>query len=410
MTSTSLTFRDQYFPLLQERSFQSLSIELSKLIELITLDEKYPPKIVGSFKHIVHEYPADIDLFENYIGDDYETTISYVVKRFQQIATKIKAMEPAILLGDFKTGYDDQYFIELGTVSADDIPEGYYPDRIRESLRALYDRGLLEKRELKEGLHLVSNRPTYLVHQMLSQFVRRFYVLRWSLDEIISGKKQLRGNRSIRFVDAMKHIDNVIKIDLLCNLNGRYVEMTNWYAINFRGSENPQFISIEPPDYRTSLSTDIQIYAQPRMGKQMKMAKRLWLLAVHDKNRDLMIRLYPLFSNGAAKIYQILGEMETLEKVIEKHPPEISSLYNTLDDWKMRLGTVPETVLPVKEAAHLFEVLTGLLKTKSTRRIRETVEEVRILLDARINNYVRNWLQRRNIVALDFIAKRKPDV
>ena len=59
----SITFRNKVFKLLQTRPQKSLSLDTIEAIDIITLDKAYPPNIVVSFKYIVHEYPADIDMF-----------------------------------------------------------------------------------------------------------------------------------------------------------------------------------------------------------------------------------------------------------------------------------------------------------------------------------------------------------
>ena len=46
----TITFRRKKFSLLQTRAMNSLSMDTINAIKLLTLDPRYPPKIVGSFK------------------------------------------------------------------------------------------------------------------------------------------------------------------------------------------------------------------------------------------------------------------------------------------------------------------------------------------------------------------------
>ena len=83
----SITFRNKIFKLLQTRPQKSLSLDTIEAIDIITLDKAYPPNIVGSFKYIVHEYPADIDMFESYNGCcSLEKVAKDIADKFKEIA------------------------------------------------------------------------------------------------------------------------------------------------------------------------------------------------------------------------------------------------------------------------------------------------------------------------------------
>ena len=82
------------------------------------------------------------------------------------------------------------------------------------------------------------------------------------------------------------------------------------------GNENP----ISPPltGYNERIIKDLKHYGQGTYYQPLKMAKRLWALAVSLDDREVLGKIYPLFSTEAAMCYQINAEIETLVMMLEK--------------------------------------------------------------------------------------------
>ena len=132
----SITFRNKVFKLLQTRPQKSLSLDTLEAIDIITLDKAYPPNIVGSFKYIVHEYPADIDMFESYKGCcSLEKVSKEIAEKFKEMANRIKSKSD-IYLGDFKAGIDHRYYINIGKNTNNKL-HFYNPETIRKSILEL---------------------------------------------------------------------------------------------------------------------------------------------------------------------------------------------------------------------------------------------------------------------------------
>jgi hypothetical protein len=381
--------------LLQTRAMNSLSMDTINAIKLLTIDPRYPPKIVGSFKYIVHEYPADIDLFEYYeTCCTIEKAAAQIAKRFINIMKEIK-LQKEVYLGDFKAGHDNRYKINIGIVRNKKIM-GYNPQRIRTAIYNLQRRGLLSADEMDYWLLKVIDSPTISEYIDLEALVRTKYIVRWNEDEIIQGFKILPLNYKLKLEDALQQ-KSVVKIDIWLYLNMRYVEMTNWYMLTcVDKKKNKINLSMKMSQYNESLMNDIKHYSA--INKYMKVAKRLWLLAIMQKNEGLMLNLYSIFGSGAAKMYQIVGESETIRNILKKREHvKFEMMKQNAEDWKTRLGTVMSDILPVEDAYIIFKKINEFIDAKNVQAMLFILQNIEEGLTLHINNYVKSYFDSNNI-------------
>jgi hypothetical protein len=381
--------------LLQTRAMNSLSMDTINAIKLLTIDPRYPPKIVGSFKYIVHEYPADIDLFEYYeTCCTIEKAAAQIAKRFINIMKEIK-LQKEVYLGDFKAGHDNRYKINIGIVRNKKIM-GYNPQRIRTAIYNLQRRGLLSADEMDYWLLKVIDSPTISEYIDLEALVRTKYIVRWNEDEIIQGFKILPLNYKLKLEDALQQ-KSVVKIDIWLYLNMRYVEMTNWYMLTcIDKKKNKINLSMKMSQYNESLMNDIKHYSA--INKYMKVAKRLWLLAIMQKNEGLMLNLYSIFGSGAAKMYQIVGESETIRNILKKREHvKFEMMKQNAEDWKTRLGTVMSDILPVEDAYIIFKKINEFIDAKNVQAMLFILQNIEEGLTLHINNYVKSYFDSNNI-------------
>lgn len=398
--TSSITFRDKSFPLLQTRPMSSLSVDTLEAMKLITLDQKYPPSIVGSFKYIVHEYPADIDMFEKYeTCCDMDGAAKDVANKFKDMGRKI-AQKKDVYLGDFKAGYDNRYKINIGHLNKHGKLLSYNPTNIRATIIALEHKGLLTKEQKDIWLSKVIDQPLLQEYMALEKVVRSKYVIRWSIEELIKGEKELPLGVMLSLENALS-MKSIVKIDIWVYLSGRYVEMTNWYMILYKDAKtrNIKNLSVKPEKYQSSLVKDLLYYNNPVVNKYMKFAKRLWLYAVLKKDKKLMTSLYPLFSSGASKMYQIMGECETISLVLENvHKPDMTSIVSNIEDWKTRLGTVMSDILPIPVAHNIYMKIDDMLAHKyDSAFLIFGLEEIHDKLNQFVNRFVKLYMKRNRI-------------
>lgn len=389
----------RHFPPAQTRNMESLPADVVKAIELVTLDPAYPPQIVGSFKYVVHEYPADIDLFEPVRGcctaDDVARK---VVNRLQDMVNKLVKL-PNTYLADFKAGTDRRYELDIGKLTGATLSR-YSPDRIRSAIRKLHAEGLLSDGEVSEWLKAVLNRPTLQDFLDLKGLVHDKQAVRWTAKEMLKGHKTLPNKVKLTLAEALTQ-KSIVKIDVWVLINGRFVELTNWYHIELTGNRT-EALTQPLGNYSESLMKDIEYYSNPELGKYMKLAKRIWNHAVLRNQRALMVALYPLFSSGAAKMYQIMGEMETIAKLLRKYGNKVDmpTVRMNIEEWKARLGTVMVDTLPTKTAMRCYKKIDAVLKTRSREMAITLIYDLHEMLEYWVDKAVKKYVKRKRIMSL----------
>jgi hypothetical protein len=392
-----------YFPLVQVRTEQSLSVDTLATIKAITLDPKFPSKIVGSFQYAIHEYPGDIDLMEEYVGCcSVAATAKQVVEGLQQIIENVKKRK-LTFLGDFKAGIDKRFDIELGEFVLDARRNleltNYDATFIKNSINLLYNNDLLPRFECDKLLALVKDAPSYSEHQELLKGMRNHSVLRWTIEDIQRGYKVLRGNVKITLAEAVT-MQTVVKIDVYVLINNRFVEVTNWFLLKSR-TRNGKFqtISASMGNYEDNVLKDIAVYKNPQLKKHMKLAKRMWLYAVKSEDIKTMRKLFPLFSSGIAKLSQIVSDIETLCNMFDKlRFPPIRLMVDELQDIKMRMGTIMNNILPIKSATKVYNIINTLSVHTKPDTILKRLRIIEGILDGRVNRTARAFLLKAKLL------------
>jgi hypothetical protein len=393
--------------LFQTKTKESLSEDVVDAIETIMLDKRYPPKLVGSFNYVVHEYPADIDMFEYYEGCcSTQEVARQVVVKIQDMIRRI-ATKRLTYLGDFKAGVDKRYAINIGEHDGIRVKH-YNTEHIKTRIRYLHNENLLTDDEIMEWLSLVVPSPSYLQHAALDKAVRSRYVLRWTSDEVLAGVKKLPLEHEITLEDALL-MRTIVKVDMWMQLHGRFTEITNWMLICAKDTRGRKtFLSEKPDKYERSLKADLKLYMNRSLKKHMKLAKRMWLYAVFKKDVKLMSKLAPLFSSGAAKLGQIVGEIDTLLLMLNKlkTTAPLAQIYTQVQGFKARTGTVPSTVLRPDTAQQMYHLIDQIT-SPSARKAPSWIQTSKIILDAlmtllndSIDLYARKFTRKHGIMKM----------
>lgn len=383
--------------LLQLRNDRSLTLDAKNAIDILTLDPEFPAKIVGSFKYKVHEYPGDIDLFESYKGCcTLADTKKQIVSALKKVVRKILNSDIAHF-ADFKAGEDSRYKFNIGsydmkTKRVIDYDLAFVKRKINE----LYADKLISLGRKKELLSLLKPFPTFKEHALLSDEIRKHYILRWTTDEILRGYKILPKDVKLTLCSAIAQ-KTIVKIDIWAYINERFVEVTNWFYLKSISQKGQQIvISQDMDDYQVSLQKDITQFRIPELHMHMKLAKRLWVYAVSKNDHKTMEKLYPLFSSGAAKLYQIQSEVDTLNSMLKKmtHPP-MKKMLHQIEEFKLRLATVREEYMKPGVEKRIYALIDLIIMQNNTdnKKLQECLAEIGDLLHQSVDKYVKAYLK-----------------
>ena len=398
------------FNVLQYRNPNSYSKKTKDLINLVTIQEDINP--VGSQKFKVARYPGDIDIMEPIINCcSLEDVVIDVSKSIQKIATKIKNT-PKVYLGDFKAGLDNRYNINIGDINAYDKVVGYKRTKVIKYLKELFNKGLLTSDDLNTAFKYITKNFSRKSWEKLAKFIKHFRVIRWSLDELISGQKFVgKGANKVllKLSEALKE-ETITKLDLWGQVDNRYTEITNFFLLSYfdtNGVENT--ISPSLTNYKERIVKDLKHYGQGTSYQPLKMAKRLWALAVSLNDTSVLEKLYPLFSSEASILYQINAEIETIVLMLENWDSigeEIIAdnayidVMNQIDEYKMRLSMVYNLTLDDQELQFLIDEASNKdIRTKKGRKaIIKSLDMFSEILQIGINEFSEEYLQSVNLL------------
>lgn len=216
-----------------------MSEHTRKVIDLITIQEDINP--VGSQKFKIQKYPSDIDVFESYRACcDLQSAGEQIVSELKKIAKDLKK-DKTVYFGDFKAGLDDRYIIDLGQLDyLEQIARNFDKKVITKKLSNLLKTNLLTEQEYVEILTLVKQPITPSNFEKIKDFFKSKQTIRWTLDELIAGEKQLPLGKTLLLKDAITH-QSPVKIDVWSKILGRFTEITNFFVfvyIDKKGKEH----------------------------------------------------------------------------------------------------------------------------------------------------------------------------
>ena len=399
-------FSETELNILQLRKEESLTPDMKEVIDILTLDSDTPAKIVGSFRYKIHEYPADIDLYEAVRGCcSFNTSLEKIIKSIHKMLTKIKKRR-FTYLSDFKAGIDERYFVEIGNYNVETGKlEDYDQYKIIQRVADLYTAKLLTKEKTIDIIRMVPAKPTAYQYYKLRDMVRENYILRWSVKELTQGYKMLPLRKKITLIEALSQ-GTVVKADLWAMIDDRFMEVTNWFLLVAKVNGKDTYLSEEPDMYQKSLKKEIMLYKNPGFKKHMKLAKRMWLYAISEEDHYTIQQLYALFSSPIAKLNQIQSELDILVNMVKKlSNPPFYLIMKQIAQFKTRIGTVPDIYLSDANEKQLFSYFDRALYSKNnTDTILDSLESCIEIIEDIVDIQAKKYLQK-NIPRNELLKK-----
>ena len=442
-SSTKVPASELTFNVSQYRSAESFNSETRRILNMITSGEDILP--VGSLKYSIHRYPGDIDMYE-----EIKTCCSLneasknIKKKIQKIAKNI-INETLVYMGDFKAGTDDRYcFTGIGKYDVYGTLQHYNPIHIRKKCIELKEQHLFSNKEYTTCLELIKTKPTKQEWDILHEYINTFYILRWDLDELVVGYKEISNKNKkypieikIKLEDAIQS-KSICKIDLWAPINGKYLEITNFLVfiyVDHKGNEN--IINTNVEEYIISLIKDLKKYGSGYKKNSLKYAKRVWAIAnTLDETKKLKL-LVPLFSSGAAILYQISAEIELLIQMLQEiedkplstkgllkanikrghnkkrtktikenlHPSPVPTMIEQIENFKQRIALVYENFTESERVFSYIHTITSFyysnkkkyLNSKEKQIIIDNLIDIQKIVDTYVEKYASTYLANNNL-------------
>ena len=233
-------------------------------------------------------------------------------------------------------------------------------------------------------------------YDTLTFIFRERRILRWSDDEILKGRKELPGKKSITLKQALTHQTHV-KIDMISELNGRLVEITNFFQLAYEEEGELHLVNIdlaENHDIPTQMPREIEkLYFSDMFYSPFKMVKRMFSLGRHNRDENLLDKIIPFVSSNTSLLYQIKSEIDTIILVIERiksYPKK--QIFDQLDDAKLRISTILE--LSQEDLIQINNMIDDINNTSGKFDKRDQLKKLKKLIVAYINMQTINYLQK----------------
>lgn len=278
------------------RDPESYPEKLRFTLEQVTINEI--ANVVGSTAYKEHKYPSDVDVYEPVIVNMNKVeAIKFYAEQFKDIFRKIMINEK-LYYADFKMGFDPRFDLTIHS----NILE-------RRKIALVY----LKKGLIEESVYL----DLYKADQNeFFEIIRKQRTLRWTPDEVITGRKILNGNVFISIEDALQQ-DTLIKLDVITWVVNRYLSIEVFFNLQYR--ENNQVFSFHRlPSYIETILRDIQFYSQKEHYNPLKVIKRLWSLSRIQECQALINEINPLLKSDAAALNQIIADIEVLNLLLKQ--------------------------------------------------------------------------------------------
>lgn len=382
-----------------------------KEIHLVTYNPDSPPNIIGSYSYRMQKYPADIDLMDNVssyrvhgkweAATDMGQIISSFAKRISEIARAIEREKGHYLL-DFKAGVDERYLFRLGDMNSGNlsIDPNFIPN-----VKARFNAGMYTGEEVKaiEDLIKISMKGGsdngQLAYDGITKILRKRYIQRWTLSEIIEGKKMLPRGGALSMKKALAQ-HQLVKMDLAVELQGRMIEVSNIWSLFYYDVNKHEYTYMTPMPKLENVPFDIEklywsnmFYSPFKVIKRIFSYARLMYLRGDSSMERYINKTFDMVRGDVSQLYQIRSELTTILDVHQLYghvmPKQVD---RQIDGIKARLAN--NLRLSGKVAEQLSSIIEAYLKHPISDHggKMKILEDVKEMLDTLINDFSLRFL------------------
>jgi len=383
--------------LLIKRPTESYTTDIKNAIHLIEMQDTIP---YGSFNWKSVEYPTDIDLM-SHVEEccDLESASTKIVKLIQD---KIKLIDKnsKTFLGDIKAGTDERYKIDIGNfINGKTV--NYDSEQIKLSINELYKNKLLTKQEYDYVIPLLKHNINYHDFDLLHEFLRDKYILRWTKQDILNGYIILVGNIKKSLKMAIRD-NTAVKIDMWAPIDGKYVEVTNFLFLSYRDSKNKKHIINlqEDEGFTREIRAQIARLSSKEHFKPMKLAKRIFSLSRYINDYVTYKKILPLFQSSTAELGQILSEIDTLILMlsnIDKQYFPFDIVIKQIDFFKTRIAKINDIKFDDKKCYHIIDDIVNHYKNMSNIHIINNLNLIINYLTPIVNKNVIEYMEYHSL-------------
>lgn len=384
--------------ILQKEYPDDYSEDATKIINLLSFSNGENIKVLGSMSLRSQLYASDFDCFEivesqnNYLIE----FLRKIKKQFQNIVKRLEET-PLCYIGDIKCGCVEEWQIIKNNVHIQNSRViNYNQTESKEILYNLYQNNIINSTEYKNINNLL--KPSITPNELLDlKNECKFHIVRWSPDEIYKGEKELQNNLIYTLEEGFKS-PSLTKIDVISWVNGnRFTDFSCIYQFNF----NNKPINGIHLDIDQTLKDDILALYDDK--HYYKMSKRLFALSKYNDDLKDLNKFTPLFNGDLGRIYQIYGDIGTIENLVENdNRLPIQRLRFESDQFKNRLSniTLPAYLIERPEILNTINHLENIHNTNRPAMLKD-LKELKETMGDILNTETKKYLIKNHILPLN---------
>ncbi len=332
-------------PLLQVKPLSAYPKNLLQTIKMLSFDPNKNAEPFGSYIYRLQRYSADVDLFEEYIDNARPNELVHkFAERLKKMVINIQNA-PLHWFSEFKAGLDFRYDVTIG-----ELEHGYWKGRpnILEIAHNFLREGLFEQWEI-DKIHKAIHDKSYSQadsYDIIFNIFRDRRIIRWTADEILSGKKTILG-KLFKLHDCL--FDHTfIKIDIITYADNRFVEVTNFIGLTSEYDfPNKNYINInlaKNNDPTKSLPLEIEkLYFSNYYYSPFKSCKRMYSYGRHFNIKTLLNQVIPIVTGDISSLYMLKSQVDVIVRLLDLYLTDyipIGLIMSSIDNMKDKLSYV----------------------------------------------------------------------
>ena len=373
------------FALKDRLSYPKILNDEMKLVSF----NKNNSSLIGSMSYKIQKYPSDIDLYEQIkVCCSKEEAIEYFQLGIKRIVNEVRLKRYHWVI-EIKCGIDDRYDV------INNLTQSNLNNFLNDNLN------ILDMKDYNE----LNNLSVHSDLEKITDILRKYYIIRWTADEVEFGQKVKAGKR-FYFEDCIDTI-SPINIEIIAVVNRKFTDISNFYVLMFHNKIDGTDVLINfPQDYLVDgrlfviegLKDGINKVLFSKIHKDVfKGIKRMYSLARITQDEKLYDKIKDIVSSDLSALSQIKSEFATINEILnftDELPWNI--LFSQLDGLKFRLGG--NTFLPDNYVVIFSDAIDTILSNKrDIEYMKEKTLEIKNSLLEIINVISEEYLKEKKL-------------
>jgi len=331
-------------------------------------------QLVGSMSLRSQQYAGDYDAYEvvKLETPSKTTALAKAAGELQSMVRRVNEL-PNTYISETKIGAIPEWDILSGVEWNGERVVGYNQKEAHAKIEMLRSQNVISPSEAARSKATLKSNLDFHDYQNAKQHIK-FHILRWTVPEILAGRKRLRNGDVITLKNAI-HSPGLTKVDVIALVgNNRFTDFSVIYEFHWRNETlNPMDIDV-PKSLKESYNGLIA------EGNYFKALKRKFALAKWENNYKEMNRISPILNSDLGRLYHIVGDIDTLIRLLEQPNIPIDTIKFEIDQFIARLSNIYTLKDYLSHENEIIDSIRHILKLP-TDKLTSALEELRDALD-----------------------------